>query len=1146
MRYPCIISQKMNGKLTAIFLMPAMALAPVLPEIAYATSLSEVPPYLTSTQVPPNLGITLDDSGSMAWDYLPDRPFNDSSKSWSKNNVYKFSSSVNGVYYNQSTTYRPGVENNGTAYKPAQPPTAALNDPYLGSNSNTTDLTKYVWCTSNGRPAATGSAWSSVALDTDLCRSSKNKTYIYGPYAVKSYYWRLKSTGSTDPTDPADYERVDIVDPAIAGSSKDSIYNAGPGTYAEQIQNFANWWSYYRTRTLTAKSALGRALFNLPLDFRVARQNLNANTTIHGTNSSVEPVAFSNARADLFTWLNISPAANGTPLKAATQRMGEYFSNISNIAQDDSGQRYTCQPNYHLLMTDGYWNENTSLSVENRDGTSQTLGNGSTYNPAAPYSDSYSNTLADLAMYYWQHDLISSLTNDVTPNQEDPATWQHMSNFMVSLGVSGTLIQPSFWTPSEVGTPDTDWLALKAGTKSWPQPRNNDPTGLDDLWHAAINSHGGFYNTGNPDQLIKAFTDIIARIQNRTASTATLAFGGERLSSESLVFQPVFTSGDWSGDILAYQIDPFTGIVSTNPVWSAQGMISAQNWDSSRRIVTLNSGTGVPFRWTNLSSDQQTALGGKSSTLENMRGNTSGDGISFRNRKGKILGDIINAAPVQVGAPRMAYSFNGYSSFKQGQVNRTPMIYAAANDGMLHAIDASTGQEAWAYVPNQILGKLPTRVSKTSFEHQNLINATPTVGDYFDGTSWHTLLVGGFGSGSKGLYALDVTTPPTAADNETRVAGQVVKWEISNASTGFADLGNVLSKPLIIKHPTHGWVVAVASGYNNSTGRGKLFFINPETGAKVEEVDTGAGNTTSEAGLSALTAADYNHDGITDAIYGGDLLGNLWKFNLTVATSIPAGTGPTAVGTTIAYGGNPLFIARDSSGNAQPITTKPVISRLSGNWGVLFGTGRYLDGSDPDDTSRQSFYGLIDLNASKSTHTTPISDRSQLVQQTLTLDTGTDPISRTLSSNAVPYPAKKGWYIDLPDGGSGTRPSERVITDPEIKNGLIIFKSYVPSNDPCVVGGYSWINAVDFVTGGNPGGNGINPFRNLGLDNYATSIRIGNGLAPAGTVKDNDKGQTFIIYNTGKPESGSFPEKPKNLQLYFKPTAKLWAWREIF
>lgn len=1145
MRYPCTVPQKMSGKVTAIFLMPALALAPVLPEIAYATSLSEVPPYLTSTQVPPNLGITLDDSGSMAWDYLPDRPFNDSKKKWSNNNVYKFSSSVNGVYFNPSTNYKPGVENNGTDYKPDQPPSAALNDPYMGSSTNKTDLTRYVWCTSKGKPTTTGSAWSEVALDPDLCQSNKDSTYEYGPYAVKSYYWRLKSTGGADPTDPADFERVDIVDPAVAGSSKDSIYNAGPGTYAEQIQNFANWWSYYRTRTLSAKSALGRALFNLPLDFRVARQNLNANTTIHGTSSSVAPVAFSSARADLFKWLNTSPADNGTPLKVATKRMGEYFSNIDNVAKDDGGQPYTCQPNYHLLMSDGYWNGSTP-KVGNRDGTSQTLGDGSTYPPAAPYSDDFSDTLADVAMYYWQRDLISNLANEVTPNQEDPATWQHMSNFMVSLGVSGSLTHPSFWTPSNVGTPDTDWLALKAGTKPWPQAVADSPTALDDLWHAAVNSRGGYYNTGNPDQLIEAFTDIIARIQNRIASTATLAFSGERLSSDSMVYQPAFTSGDWSGDILAYHINPDTGTVSTDPVWSAQTMISAQNWDSSRRIVTLKGSAGVPFRWTNLSSDQQAALGGSSSTLENVRGNTSGDGTSFRNRKGRILGDIINAAPVQVGAPRLSYSFNGYSTFKQDQANRRPMIYAAANDGMLHAIDPGTGQEAWAYVPSQILGKLPTRVSKTSFEHQNLINATPTVGDYFDGAAWHTLLVGGFGGGSKGLYALDITTPPKDADNETRVATQVVKWEISNASAGFEELGNVLAKPLLIKHPTHGWVVAVASGYNNSTGSGKLFFINPETGAKVEEVDTGAGSTSAEAGLSALTAADFDHDGITDAIYGGDLLGNLWKFNLTAAASTPAGTGPAAVGTTIAYGGNPLFMARDSSGNAQPITTKPVISRLSGNWGVLFGTGRYLGGRDPDDTSRQSFYGLIDQNASKSTHATPISDRSQLIQQILTLDTSTNPDSRTSSSNAVTYPAKKGWYIDLPDGGSGTKPSERVITDPEIKNGLIIFKSYVPANDPCVVGGYSWITAVDYVTGGNPSGNGINPFRNLGLGNNATSIRIGDGLAPGGTVKDNDKGQTFIIYNTGKPESGSLPEKPKKLQLYFKPTVKLWAWREIF
>jgi type IV pilus assembly protein PilY1 len=96
-----------------------------------------------------------------------------------------------------------------------------------------------------------------------------------------------------------------------------------------------------------------------------------------------------------------------------------------------------------------------------------------------------------------------------------------------------------------------------------------------------------------------------------------------------------------------------------------------------------------------------------------------------------------------------------------------------------------------------------------------------------------------------------------------------------------------------------------------------------------------------------------------DYAYAGDLLGNLWKFDLT---------GATIDEWKIAYndGSNPqpLFQAKNAQGYCQPITIMPDVMKHckygSNGYIVVFGTGRYLGAADFADLSVQTIYGIWD------------------------------------------------------------------------------------------------------------------------------------------------------------------------------------------
>ncbi len=740
---------------------------------------------------------------------------------------------------------------------------------------------------------------------------------------------------------------------------------------------------------------------------------------------------------------------------------------------------------------------------------------------SAPYSDAWATTLADFAAYYYDQRLRTDLPSGQVPIP--PQTYEtnsnlHLSTFVLAPGAI-PLLSSQNPPPSPLANPQTANLyppygppyAVPPGgygTKpNWPQPCFVCQSTIDDLWHTAVDGRGLFINSSNVAGGLQQIVDnILARIG---ASAAVAVNNANVVQGNNMSYASDYESGAWVGDLQSYPINLSTGAIETSqPLWqpSAQaqldtlsGHASGSYSPTSRAIGTYNGTTGVGFNWTSLSPAMQALLNSPQSppgpsdgatVLSYLRGDPTNENTLYRSRA-HVLGDIIDAEPTVVLAPNQSYSDPGYQAFVSANSARPAMVYQGANDGMLHAFVAGTGVEAWAYVPgllfNSRLSTYPNTSTlvnlsmKSGFTHLYYIDATPVAGDVdFNNTyggsgspNWQTIFVGGLSKGGRGYYALNITNPSAA--NDADVAAKAL-WEFPNATTAAATVANIgysFGKPIIAKTPAAGWVVLVTSGYNNGTdsggdGQGHLFVLNPTTGALIADLSTGVGTSASPSGLAQISA--FTPNGATDDtisyVYGGDLDGNVWRFDLS-GTSVSS------------WNVARLATLVDASGTPQPVTTVPELGLNNGYHMVYVGTGQYLGqsdipglgGSNANASQTQTMYGLLD-NLSTTPLISPL--RVSLVQQTVTTSGGTT----SLSSNPVTYPSKSGWYIDLPGTG------ERVNTDPSLALSTLTFTTNLPNSASCDPGGSSFEYFVNFATGG------VVP-----SSNAASVLSLGNTLA---------------------------------------------------
>jgi type IV pilus assembly protein PilY1 len=394
------------------------------------------------------------------------------------------------------------------------------------------------------------------------------------------------------------------------------------------------------------------------------------------------------------------------------------------------------------------------------------------------------------------------------------------------------------------------------------------------------------------------------------------------------------------------------------------------------------------------------------------------------------------------------------------------MLYVGANDGMLHAfyatvdlLDANHGREAWAVIPSAVLPNL-YKLADDNYKrdgHQFYVDGTPVAGDVWNGTAWRTIVVGGLNAGGKGYYALDVTNPgatPTPLWEFKQVSGTCPLPAPAAMPSGIysdCNLGLTFGKPIITKLAGN-WVVIVTSGYNNANGvsgdgQGYVYVLNALTGELKQKITTGSGvglgDAATPSGLAQLNnyVDNVDIDNTTLRAYGGDVLGNIWRFDFVAGTATRLGT------------------AKDASNNVQPITIRPELAELDGKPFVMVGTGKYLGGTDVTDPQRQSLYGIKDpLTATSPIYADPL--RDSLRPMAISNVAAAAGAIRSITCTGVAAAcARTGWVLDLPEAG------ERVNVEMKLSLGGLVFTSNVPEAIPCSAGGHSWFNQIDFRTG---------------------------------------------------------------------------------
>jgi Tfp pilus tip-associated adhesin PilY1 len=173
-----------------------------------------------------------------------------------------------------------------------------------------------------------------------------------------------------------------------------------------------------------------------------------------------------------------------------------------------------------------------------------------------------------------------------------------------------------------------------------------------------------------------------------------------------VAFTPWFEQGSFRGDLLASPVDTDGNVALLATNWRASPLLDVQDYLTGRNIVTTDGlGAGIPFRFADLTAAQQLQVESED-ILNYVRGDRSNESDSDMRIRTGVLGDIVHSGPVYVGKPLAGYNYGNYLAFANTNAGRAARVYVGANDGMLHAFDASDGSEvfappwSWAICPN--------------------------------------------------------------------------------------------------------------------------------------------------------------------------------------------------------------------------------------------------------------------------------------------------------------------------------------------------------------------------------------------------------------------------------------------------------------
>jgi type IV pilus assembly protein PilY1 len=905
------------------------------------------------------------------------------------------SSAYNPLYYNPTVTYRPWSKaylSGATKSYADATPTAAKSHPVQGSevmdltNNVALNMTaNYTFMGLPGMKVPVGartcdhtncSSWS-ASVTAEYTIPSATTLRIAMAYFPATYYQKESCTynGSSCVYAPDGTTTLKRYEIKPANYATTAAYNAA-------IQNFANWWQYYRKRKLMLSSAIGKVLEPLT-GLRLGVYAFNS-TSQQGPVTMYDTDAVSdsaNGRKVVAGMFYGNTGSGGTPTRATLLYIGEQYRNTSGIIQ------YACQRNNAFIVTDGFA---YATAIAPPSYSQAKWGTG------APYQTIFDYTLADIALSYYTINIKPSFaTGQVPPNSTDSNTNLHMNTYALTLGAKGTLFVD-------------DTTPVPTSPSAWPNPNvNYSPTAVDDLWHATINGRGKMYTATTPDETAVRIQTAMDDILTAKGAQSGVAVSTVNLMrGDGFAYVGNYNPAGWSGDLTANAVDSATGVISGTATWSASALLSARDW-TTRNIASSNGSSGVVFNAAGVGSivNPSGTWGTTADLMNHLRGDRSQEGTAFRTRTG-LMGAVINSEPL---------------------ISRDDnVVFVASGEGMLHAFDISAGstrgKELWAFVPYAALGDMGQTAAR-GYSFKTQLDGTPVIGKVA-GTGTK-LLVAGMGVAGNAYYALDVTTPRTNSESNL----SWVKWQFPGGSTASyaSKVGQTLGRPLIV-NTSAGYRVLVTSGYNSTAdGKGRLFVLDPSDGSVKKEFATTAGTLANEAGLTNVSGYAED-DGTVRYVYGGDLLGNVWRFDLNAAT----GTAP-----------NQVAQLTGPSGAAQPVTAAPELVSVGGQRVVLIGTGRLLDVTDFGNGNVQTFYAIAD-------GTTLTNARASLTQRIYTRNTDTS------GGATVDWTTGRGWYMDLPAG-------EQQNTRPAVAYGAVAFTTNVAGATDCTAS--SWFYVINFETG---------------------------------------------------------------------------------
>ena len=983
-----------------------------------------------------------------------------------------------------------------------------------------------------------------------------------------------------------------------------------PTTAAEKA-NFANWFSYNRTRLLTTKGAVARAIQGR--EFNAGAFTFTFDDVEWGSNFFDWTTDQEGSPSQLLDFIYEIPTFTRiTPLRSSLYHGSREFRESSG---PDALIQFECQRNFLFQFTDG--GNTRALGGDGTPGSSVGNVDGSAPPPIGP--DPGSDLQADVALDAYltnpRPDICTGSACSVPVPEEcnlptpppflDCKSELHVNTSIVTLGGRGEWFNEL--GPAGILLDSVEAAYAPGNAPTWfdlPQNGNNpDPskpmTQADDAYHAAINGRGSINNATEVSDLVESFANALDSAAASAGSFAGVAANTRRVTSDTLLFSTSVQTQVWRSQLRAFKFDPAT--TSTSGVaWEAGALLDAipDSAISDRVVLTK----GLPFQWAEIESSLDLAIqaletdllvggvgpAGAAARVEYLRGDRTNEGFlpgEFRVRQSR-LADIVGSQPLVVGGASSRWPNQDpfgapserFSTFRDNQGSRRPVLYVGGNGGALHGFVADNsvdgGQEILAYIPAALASTQPTKglhyLTDQFYDHRFYVDGSPVAADvYIDGpgtspgdSAWRTLLVGTLGAGGRGVFALDVTEPERFAEvaaNTNCLAGagcasadEISLWEFSDSDD--SRLGFTIGTPAVGILPDGDWYVVLGNGYNSnaaSPAQASLIVLNIERGLDGWAVgdyfvlNAPSFDGTENNGLASPTLVDTDGDFVFDRAYAGDIQGRMHAFDLS-------DTNPTAW----AYD---YTVYEPEADTNKPITAAPAVvenpqevtnASNAPNLLVMFGTGQYLAEGDNNQTACPEGVGTASacvqtFNIVWDNQQSESSPAARTLSDLAPVDIDTEASGeRVIASSPVQFSDSGsvfGCYVSLGAGEPLSTPQqgERVVTAPARFGDVVLFNTTIPATSACEIGGTGFQMFMNYATCTLD-----DPFVDINGDQEVDASDVVNGKPAAGIAVDGLVSSPEIVGNVTVTTDTS-DGTPAGLLLNTAPFTGRISWEEL-